>query len=172
MSSAHTRGRLATCLPLVLLACLALSCDHGLSPEMARASASETPGFEGTITVTSRWPAADSLMDLRVVAIRVFPPTNILQEYLNGTLLFSDKLVLNQDTQTYTLRMPGLSGVFQYVAVAQQYAANPFADWRVVGVYTTTGNPAAHAPVDLGAGLFRRGIDITVDFINLPPQPF
>jgi hypothetical protein len=41
-----------------------------------------------------------------------------------------------------------------------------------VGVYTVTGDFTKPSPIDLGEGRFLRGIDVDVDFINLPPQPF
>lgn len=151
--------------------CAALSaCDGGLSPELS--SPAGLPGLAGTIRVTGPWPPQDSLFDLRVVAFRAYPPKNILEEFLQGTLEFSDALQLNVAEQAYELRKEGLRGAFAYVVVAQQYGPNAFQHWRVVGVYNTSGDPAVPSPVLLGAGAFVEGVDIAVDFTRLPPQPF
>ena len=159
----------ALCAGLLLVALFA-GCDHGLSPELS--SPAGLPGFAGTIRFTGPWPPPDSLFDLRVVAFRSYPPKNILEEFLNGTLEFSDALRLNVTEQSYALRKDGLRGTFAYVVVAQQYGPNAFQHWRVVGVYTTTGDVAVPSPVVLGLGAFVEGVDIAVDFTRLPPQPF
>ena len=150
----------------VTLVFFAASCDHGLSPEMGRV------GFDGTVTEISPEAPGDSLFNLRVVAVRTFPPGEILAEYLNGTLIFSDALILHEQQQTYRIEATELKGSFEYVAVAQQYGPNPFEDWRVVGVYSVSGNSSLPSTVDVGSGTYLRGIDIRVDFLNLPPQPF
>jgi len=106
------------------------------------------------------------------VAFRKHPPTNIVEEALNNTLLFSDALTLNEDEQLYSVRKEDLNGNFEYVVVAQQYGTNLLEDWRVVGVYTTSGDVEQHSQIDLGAGRYVDKVDIKVDFVNLPPQPF
>jgi len=159
------------CKHLLFLSVIALgSCEHGLAP-----SGDETgllvPGFGGTITVVSSWPPIDSLNILAVVAFRNFPPKNILEEFNNGTLLFYDGIKANENVQSFEIHKEGLSGIFEYIVVAQQYGANPFTDWRVVGVYHS-GDVTKPTPVNLGPGVFRTGVNIDVDFYNLPPQPF
>lgn len=129
-------------------------------------------GFGGTITVTSTWPPADSLMDLRVVAFRHYPPTGILEDFLAGRVEFSDALQMNVRAQDYAIRKDTLRGTFAYVVVAQQYGPNPFEHWRVVGVHTVPGTAWTPAPVLLEAGTVRQGVNVTVNFYHLPPQPF
>lgn len=141
-------------------------CGDGLSPEMGLV------GFEGVVTVASAFPPADSVLTLRVVAARSYPPKDILSEYLAGRLIFSDALAYNARTQSYSILQSDLTGVFEYVCIAQQYGPNPFSQWRVVGVYSLSGDKTRHSPIDLGSGRYLRGIDITVDFYDLPPQPF
>ena len=152
-------------LPMLFLA-LGAGCGDGLSPEMGLV------GFEGAVTVASAFPPTDSVLTLRVVAARSYPPKDILSEYLAGRLIFSDALTYNARTQSYTILQSDLTGVFEYVCIAQQYGPNPFSQWRVVGVYSLSGDKARHSPIDLGSGRFLRGIDIAVDFYDLPPQPF
>jgi len=141
-------------------------CDHGLSPEMG------ITGFEGRIRVLSSWPPADSLLALRVAATRDYPPRDVLTEYLQGTLVFSDELPRGQSAFDYRVRQENIAGVFKYFIVVQQFGSNPFEDWRVVGVYAPSGDSSKPGEVDFKDGRWVSGIDITVDFYNLPPQPF
>jgi hypothetical protein len=158
---------------ILLCACAVVlaSCEHGLSP-VPESAGKPQPGIAGHVTVVSTWPPKDSLFDLRVVIFRTYPPAGILQEFLAGKLRFSDPLPLNTGGFDYSLRADDLEGVFAYVVVAQQYGSNPFENWRVVGVYAPTGDLTKPGAVDLGTGKFVSGIDITVDFLHLPPQPF
>ncbi|MAT39847.1 MAG: hypothetical protein CL946_09615 [Ectothiorhodospiraceae bacterium] len=154
---------------VVTALCLFISCDdHGISPKAGK----ELPGFGGTLLVTSEWSPADSLFDLRVVAFRNYPPGDLVQELLDGNAVFSDTLQFNVETQSYTIEDAELAGTFEYVAVAQQYGSNLFTDWRAVGVFTESGDPAEPSPVSLGSGQYIQGVDITIDFYDLPPQPF
>ena len=55
-----------------------LGCDEGLGPEPT-----PTGSFAGLLTY-SHWPPADSLKDLRLVAVRTYPPANIVADALSG----------------------------------------------------------------------------------------
>lgn len=160
--------------PVLLLVALLLhgmlsACeDHGLAP----ATQSESPGFSGIIRVRSAWPPQDSVRDLRIAAFRTYPPKDILSEVLSGTTVFSEELPYGVDSLSYRVQADALSGSFAYVVVAQNYGPDPFKEWRAVGVYTITGDFTMPSPIDLAEGRFLRGIDVEVDFINLPPQPF
>ncbi|MDT8324913.1 MAG: hypothetical protein RRA94_12435 [Bacteroidota bacterium] len=156
---------------LLLLLCSALfaaACDHGLSPEATAVD----PGFGGTLTVTGSWPPADSVRDFRIVAFRNYPPKDILSEVINGSAVFSDPLPYGEKDIPYLIQDESLQGSFAYVVVAQNYGEDPFQDWRAVGVFTTTGDVTRPSPVDLGGGRFVSSVDITVNFYDLPPQPF
>ncbi|MDH7516456.1 MAG: hypothetical protein QHI48_11355 [Bacteroidota bacterium] len=138
-------------------------CDGGLSPEMGRV------GFEGRVRVVSPWPPRDSIYALRVVAIRSYPPGDLIQEFLEGKLVFSDELPRDLSEFSYRIQQENLQGVFAFVAVAQQFGPNPFQDWRAVGVYSVSGDPGKPTPIDLGSGRWLTGIDITVDFYTPLP---
>jgi hypothetical protein len=161
---------IASLVPLLCsLLLIAAACeDHGLSP----VSATETPGFSGTIRMRSAWPPADSVRDLRIAAFRNYPPKDILTEIIAGSAVFSDELPYGENLIEYRVQSETLSGTFAYVVVAQNYGPDPFKQWRAVGVYTVTGNVQSPSPIDLGTGRFLRDIDVEVDFLNLPPQPF
>ncbi len=143
------------------------ACDHGLTPDVP-----VQPGFGGTIRVVSAWPPADSVVMLIVVAFRDYPPKNILEEVLANRAVFSEALVKNATTQRYRIEKDALAGSFAYVAVAWQHGPRIEADWRAAGVYTLTGDPNQPAPITITPGRFIDGVDITVDFDHLPPQPF
>jgi hypothetical protein len=142
--------------------------DHGLSPVIE----TETPGFGGTITIRSTWPPQDSIRDLRIAAFRNYPPKDILSEIIQGSAVFSDELPYGEEAIEYRVQSASMGGTYAYVVVAQNYGPDPFQQWRAVGVYAVTGDVASPTGIDLGAGKFIRGINVDVDFINLPPQPF
>ena len=154
---------ISTCALILLLA----ACDHGLSPD-----AGVDPGFTGTVRINGPWPPEDSVRDLRVVAFRNYPPKDILSEVIEGSAMFSESMAYGFSDTTYTIQDATLSGSFSYVVVAQNYGGDVFNDWRAVGVYALSGDPAVPTPVSLGGGDFVSGIDIEVDFYHLPPQPF
>lgn len=143
------------------------SCDdNGLSPLRQR------PGFGGTITVNPPWSPPDSLFDLRVIAFPNYPPDDILTEIAAGTALISEPLEFNVNTQSYLISAEGISGTFQYVVVAQQYGESILENWRAVGVFTLTNDWTVPSAITLNGSTYLPNIDITIDFYNLPPQPF
>ncbi len=144
-------------------------CDHGLDPIR---DVSVQPGLSGRVTVRSAFPPPDSLKDLRIVLFRNYPPIGILEEFLAGALRFSDPLPMDAASFEWQIRADDLNGVYPYVVVAWQFGPDPFSNWRVAGVYAPSGDPTRPQAVDLGGGRFLQGIDIAVDFVNLPPQPF
>jgi hypothetical protein len=152
----------------LVLVILLISCDHGLSPEAADVD----PGFAGELRVVSAWPPQDSVRDLRVVAFRNYPPKDILSEVINGSAIFSDELPYGQTSISYIIQDETLAGAFAYIVVAQNFGEDPFQDWRAIGVYTLSGDVKQPTSLDLGSGLFISDVDISVDFYNLPPQPF
>ncbi|CUS96331.1 hypothetical protein [Candidatus Kryptobacter tengchongensis] len=148
-------------LPLFLLF---YSCDHGLKPPEQY----EEPGFGGTVYFKGTWP--DSVYDLRVVAFRNYPPQNIISEVIEGKAKFSQSLPVKVDSVKYEVSAD--TGKWEYVVVALQYGSNIFSDWKAIGVYDTTPNDTIPTPIYIPFGKFLRGINITCDFNNPPPQPF
>ncbi|MFZ1729251.1 MAG: hypothetical protein WAV84_03885 [Bacteroidota bacterium] len=139
---------------------------------MSPITEAETPGFSGTITIRSTWPPQDSVRDLRIAAFRNYPPKDILSEIIEGSAVFSDELPYGAQSIEYRVQSASLSGPYAYVVVAQNYGPDPFQQWRAVGVFAITGDFTKPTTIDLGIGLFLREINVEVDFINLPPQPF
>jgi hypothetical protein len=57
------------------------------------------------------------------------------------------------------------------VAVAQQFGPDVMSNWRAVGQYDLDSNLAVPSAVTVTERETVTGIDITVDFDNLPPPP-
>ncbi len=157
---------------LLSVSLLSVGCDEeGLNPDEF-----QEPGFSGTITFAGTIPPRDSIDDLRVVAVPYFPidttVAELITKILNQTIPYSgslsDQVAANTAIQYEMFVKPD---TFKYVAVAQLFnSANPFQDWRVVSIY---GNSATNpSPVVVIDGEMKKNINFSVDFYNLPPQPF
>ena len=149
-----------------------MGCDHGLEPpkEYLRTA------IRGVITYNN-WPPVDSLRDLRLVAFKDYPPTDIFNEVTSRQAivfppLLGGGLPVNVDNFTYTMDLP--AGNYAYLVVAQQYGINITADWRAVGQYDTTGTGLDSIPtaITVSENQILDSINIKVDFHNLPYQPF
>jgi hypothetical protein len=158
---------------LGILLILQSGCDEGLAPPETTGQPA-TGSFTGLVTFIG-WSAVDSLYDLRLVAFTVFPPTDVIDEVLQGRAVVYPPLgagplaMRGADSITYTLDLS--PGVYPYVAIAQQFGPDLFADWRPVGQYDLDTNLAVPSPVSVSAGASTTGIDIRVDFENPPPDP-
>lgn len=159
---------------VVVLLCglvpLLSSCDGGLEP-------AEKPLIAGLVTFkggTASWPPADSVKEVRIVAFRVYPPQDIVSEVLNERAYFTQQgLPLFGDTTSYVIELPTPPpGHIAAVVAALRYGDNIMADWRVIGLYTATGDNNTPTPLNPAGQSSNRNINITVDFDNLPPQPF
>lgn len=158
---------------ILLCALLAGGCDEGLKPP---AAATITPGIlSGTVRFVN-WDSAGTVVDLRLVIFRNFPPPDLIQEVLQGRASvyppFGGGALVptGADSVAYALSLS--PGVYQYVAIAQQFGPDVMADWRAVGQYDLDTNLTTPTPVTITAGTRLSGIDITVDFAHLPPPPF
>lgn len=142
-------------LGLAALTALA-GCDGGLAPPVDRGP--------GTIVAVVRyagpWPRADSLVDLRFVAMPFTPRDTT--DFLRLNELAVSPARLDANVAADTVVVPDVTpGTYVYAGVAQRYAASLFA-WRPVGL------------VD-GAFAVRSGettrVALDVDFARLPPFP-
>lgn len=151
------------------------SCNGGLDPIAAQQQQKALPSISGTITYKGgidAWPPADSIKDIRVVALTRYPPPDIIAEVLSKKAYFTDGLPSPADTTTYIITFPSPAPQrLAAIVVAQQYGEDITKHWRVIGIYSLTGDNQP-SPVDLGIQATQQHIDITVDFSNLPPQPF
>lgn len=151
----------------VLLVSLWGGCTGGLDPTQLPREAL----LRGTVIFRGRWPPADSVLDLRVVAFQHYPPRNVFEEVLSGQAVFSkEALPFFVERAPYELTVEQPPVMFRYIIVAQRYGPDLFQHWRVVGVYGRDGAQLDSLWVEPGE--VYPGVDILVDFDHLPPQPF
>lgn len=155
---------------LFAVSSLFAGCDGGLEP-------AAKPQISGLVTFVGgvqSWPPSDSIREVRIVAFREYPPKDIISEVLNERAYFTQQgLPLYSDTASYAIDLPSPPpGRMAAVVAALRYGDNIMADWKVIGVYTVSGNHSTPSPLNLASQPTQRNINITVDFDNLPPQPF
>ena len=151
----------------IVLFILCTGCDKGLAPIVV------SPGFSGTITYKSKFPPPDSLLDLRIIAVPYYPIDSSFQKIYDKVtslvIAFSPE-PLSTVTPTIKYTMFVDPKTYYYVAVVQQYG--DYTQWRVVGIYCDSTVSNIPKSVTVSDGKYTEGIDINVDFYNLPPQPF
>lgn len=160
---------------------MVLSCNKGLEPPPAPAEWNIIRGIVRFAQGKNNWPPADSVKSIRIVAFQNYPPQNILTEVLNGTAYFTpgindDLIPTPADSIIFSISLPTTNPPkeIRYIAVAQQLSdavTTPNA-WRVVGIYTTSGNLSQPSGFGIQEGVATPFVEITVDFQKLPPQPF
>ena len=151
---------------------LAISgCDEGLAPSTT-ATRSASYGISGYVHFRN-WPPVDSVVDLRLAALKSHPSSDIVSDVQSGRARFTESaLPYGVDSAAYTLILSPLPpGIFSYIGVAQRYGGDIFHDWRVVGIYYNGGDTSAPGSVNVPPDSIVRGVNIFVDFNDLPPQP-
>ncbi|MCK9409949.1 MAG: hypothetical protein WCX28_06690 [Bacteriovoracaceae bacterium] len=146
-------------------------CDEGLNPN----NVSE-PGFGGSITFVGSLPPADSLNDLRIVAVPYYPIDTLYQtliiKVIEGVIPFSADIRSSVDSgKTVQYEMFLKPKIYYYVAIVQQYGQDVFSQWKVVSVYSVSPNDPSPKSLVIGDGKFTNNVNFTVDFYHLPPQP-
>lgn len=147
--------------------------EQGLNPDTY-----QEPGFSGAMNFTGRIPPPDSLIDVRIVAVPYYPVDSTFAELFDkivtkGIIPFSENMkekVLPSSTVEYLFSVK--PQIYYYVAVVQQYGPNPLQHWKVVGVYGYSPSHPHPVPVTVVDGVMTDGIDFTIDFYNVPIQPF
>jgi hypothetical protein len=157
----------------IILSLILYSCDMGLAPkEPAKKSyISGEISYKGG---KDKWPPADSVFEIRLVAFKNYPlsdSSSILRELTDGNAYFTlDTLPRFVEKSYYSLEINDPPVLLKYIAVAQRYG-NLF-QWRVIGVYTESGDNLKPSSLLVNPGDSLKNINIQVDFQNLPPQPF
>lgn len=160
-------------LVLLIVISILVSCNGGLEPPAKEDPTKPKNLIFGTIRYVqgkSNWPPADSMKDLRIVFFTSYPDSaGILSDVVAGKVQFIDSsLAFNVDSSCYQFKVATTPVTFKYIAVAQNYGT--FLDWRVVGLYSNDG--VTPKELFIGKDSVVRNLDINVDFLNLPPQPF
>lgn len=158
---------------LVISLLLSWKCDKGIGPKEEYSSNQSLPyGISGTVYFKN-WPPESSLVDLRLVAFKNYPPGNILEEVMQRQAQYTETLEpFFVDSLNYTLVLTTLSpGTIEYIVVAQQYGPNIQTDWRMVGVYFANGDTTYPGIVMVPSDTIVAGININVDFLHPPVLP-
>ncbi|HLA68601.1 MAG TPA: hypothetical protein VJN65_02780 [Bacteroidota bacterium] len=158
---------------IVLSSCILLSCDGGLTlpPEVE-------PGLSGSLTVQGPWPPQDSVKTLWIFASQIFPldSSKIASGILaNKILLYpsiAESLPYNFTSLSFNFALP--PATYYYVGVLQRFGDNLLDpnSYRVVGVNSDPGSPGIPRTVTVQEFEVVTGMNVTIDFYNLPPQPF
>jgi hypothetical protein len=161
-----------------LLGAAVVGCDEGLKPPPPPTILSGTITYVGG---RASWPPADSVLNLRLVAFKEFPPRDIFGEiimrrayYTPEGLTLDSTLAKFAERTAYSIEIPDPAPEeLQYIAVVM--LVNPQillpSSWRVVGIHNVNGDNTRPARLRVTPNAENRA-DIRVDFRNLPPQPF
>ena len=146
-------------LAILLVLCLFLqSCESGIAPPPDSVGGT----IVGSVNYSGSWPSADSVRDLRFVALRFVPvdTTDFLQ--LNR-MEVSRRLEYGVESDTFTISdvQPGL---FPFSGVARQITANIFS-WAPVGLVSDNGGI-----IELSDAETLR-VSVAVDFEDIPAFP-
>ena len=157
---------------LILIAAL-VSCDKGLSPDLAE----EKAGFGGTVTFSGEWNPA--ITQTHVVVFK--DPLLTVNDFNVFNLSFVSETIPN-GTQSYIYSTNDENalistiepGNISYIAVAQSLRDTITLnreDWIVVGLFYSDNDNAVPGILTLKEGVFIDGVNINCDFNNPPPQP-
>lgn len=151
---------------LILLTTLLISCDGGLNPEIERNA--YITGRIVFISPRDKFPAKDSLKDLRVVCFKDYPPKNIIEDVLTGKAYFTETpLSYDLDTVPFQIKITDPPVMLKYIVAAQNYGS--LLQWRAIGVYHI--NQDTITPINVEKGK-KYEIEIQVDWEKIPYQPF
>jgi hypothetical protein len=163
---------------IIIPVCLFLilsGCGKGIEPEPEK----KEEGFGGQITFTGTWP--DSITRTHIVVFKNplisasdFNALNLAYVSLEipyGTTIFNYSTL---DSALFPVNTKLATGVYSYVAVAQQKTINITLnreDWFVAGIYYVPADTLTPGIVTVRSGEFSENINIICDFNNPPPQP-
>ena len=158
----------------ILFVVILLSCNDGLSPEMA----SIKPGFGGTVTFIGTWDK-----NIKRTHVVLFKNPLLSKKDFNAFNLkfVSDSIATGTSIYKYntndknSLLSAIKAGNYAYLAVAQskteQLSLNR-EDWFIVGLYSTIENDSIKPKtLTIPEATFIDSINIICDFNNPPPQP-
>ncbi|KAF0150325.1 MAG: hypothetical protein FD143_2619 [Ignavibacteria bacterium] len=165
-------SRLLVVILILGLTILIVSCDKGIEPVDGLSA------FSGKITFNGAWP--QEIKRTHLVVFR--EPIKSVNDFSASNLSFvldsipygAKEFNYNSGEMQFNPLFSIKPGSHKYVVVAQsktpELTLNRI-DWTVVGVYSELGNPAKPKPLIINTGKTTTGVDITVNFQSLPPQP-
>ena len=161
---------------ILLSAIVFSSCDKGLAPVEQKIN--QGPSYlKGKITYLGgipKWPSDTSAFppkDIRIVAFKTYPPSkDIFTEISTGNAYFSDPLLKFVDSDSFTLKIPNPPVLIKYLVLAQNHG--DLLQWRPIGFYKLKNTDTIPAIISVASGDTVWGLNITVDWENLPKMPF
>jgi hypothetical protein len=156
-------------LPLILLLA---GCDKGIAP----VTEAEETGFSGNVIFKGEWP--DSVKRTHIIVfknpINSAADFNILNlAYIGPEIPFGSSEI-NYNTVLDSSFVKIKAGTYKYIVVAQsatEEVSFERKDWYVAGIYYANDNTAASGTLTIPENTLVKGINITCDFNNPPPQP-
>jgi len=160
-------------IPLLLLIISLVSCDKGLSPDMA----SPKVGFEGTVNFIGNWnPKAKQtyvvLFKEPLLSITDFNVFNL--KYVSDTIPIGTQVYHYSTNDVNSLISSIEPGEYSYLAVAQtkrDTLSLNRVDWFVAGLYYSKNDSTKPGKLVIPQATFVDSIDLICDFNNPPPQP-
>jgi hypothetical protein len=159
----------------IMLLCLIGGCDKGIEP--LEAPPTTPTGFSGKVTFTGTWPVG--IQRTHLIVFR--DPINSMSDFsINNLAFVVDPIEYNSTEFTYNSETANLlsltltAGTYKYIVVAQSNTPTLSLnrnDWTVVGIYYNNGDTSKPGEMVIKQGEITSGININVDFNNLPPQP-
>jgi len=153
-------------------------CDKGIEPEPPSTTPPGVTGFSGTVTFAGNWPDSVKLTLLVVFKQQLVNPADFglpnLSFVVGPIPLNSTVFNYSSDVNSYSSFFTLAPGQYNYVVVAQSKKESislDRKDWFIVGVYSIGNNQSQPATMTIEDGRMTTGVDIKVDFSNLPPQP-
>ena len=174
LSSYYFKYTMVKKILFILFIIIFVSCDGGLSPEMAEIN----PGFGGTVTFIGNWDS--SVTRTHVVLFK--NPLLSKKDFNAFNLKFvSDSIATGTQNYYYStydknsLISNIQAGEYAYLAVAQSKTEKLSLnreDWMIAGLYSITdGDSVKPKTLIIPEASFVDNIDILCDFNNPPPQP-
>lgn len=153
------------------LAALALTACGGLDPGDLPPETAITGSvvFEGG---SAAWPDSN-VYEVRVAAFEQIPtaPDSVFNAIISQTAIISDTLPRYSASAGYRILVPAPPRTFRYIVVAMRNGTDFLKDWLMLSVYAPSGDPAQPGTITVNPGS-TTPINFSVDFNNLPPQPF
>lgn len=165
--------------PLLIIWIFLAGCDGGLSP-----TPSAEPGLSGTVYFAKNtWPGTpaspDSLVNLWIFASMDYPLDS--NSVLTGILYSPPRIFvypsLDQNLPSYVDSVqyffPLKTAFYKYIGIIQHTQPDfNIRSFRVVGFAKSVSDSTQPLQVEIREGQIVSGVNISVNFYKLPPQPF
>jgi len=163
-----------TIILIFFLLLIIISCDEGLSPEMATVN----PGFGGTVTFVGNWDTQVKrthvvLFKNPLLSKKDFNAFNL--KFVSDSIATGTRIYKYNTNDKTSLVSSIKAGEYAYLAVAQSKTEKLSLnreDWFIVGLYSTIENNSIKPKtLTIPEATFIDSINIICDFNNPPPQP-